>query len=58
MYKKVLFMADGLQTFKSIPRKTLAASVADYLREQIITNQIKGRRGFRQDAVSSRFGGK
>ena len=49
-------MADGLQTLQSIPRKTLATSVADYLREQIITNQIKGGEALRQDALSSRLG--
>ena len=48
-------MADTLQTLQSIPRKTLATSVADYLREQIITNQIKGGEALRQDALSARL---
>ena len=48
-------MPDTLQTLQSIPRKTLATSVADYLREQIITNQIKGGEALRQDALSARL---
>ena len=48
-------MADTLQSVQSIPRKTLATSVADYLREQIITNQIKGGEALRQDALSARL---
>jgi DNA-binding GntR family transcriptional regulator len=39
----------------STPRKTLASSVADAIREKIITNQIKGGEALRQDALANQL---
>jgi len=46
-------MADTDWSLK--PRKTLAASVADVIREKIITNQIKGGEPLRQDALANQL---
>lgn len=48
-------MADRDSPAGSVTRKTLAASVADILREKIITNEIHGGDALRQDALANQL---